>query len=217
MGWQIKMNTEFLIQMLARQAGPAPTYEVAKSLWWPVAVGFIVSLFLAISMIGILPVAGFLTSATFIKFLYASALVVALGVLVARACKPGASSKGPLFATLAVTASISLIGLVYFIATPPTLRIQVLFGQTWLACPWAVMGISLPTLGLLFLGANRLAPVHLKTAGFELGLLAGALGALAYAFACPEQSLTFVAIWYTAGIILTGLVGLMLGPKVLRW
>jgi hypothetical protein len=41
--------------------------------------------------------------------------------------------------------------------------------------------------------------------------------ALGYSFACPETSLTFVAIWYTAGIVLAGLVGRVLGPVVLRW
>ena len=38
-----------------------------------------------------------------------------------------------------------------------------------------------------------------------------------YALACTEASPAFVAVWYTLGIIVTGAVGALLGPRVLRW
>lgn len=65
----------------------------------------------------------------------------------------------------------------------------------------------MPALAALLFAARQLAPTDLKTTGFAAGLMAGAVGAIAYSFACPETSLTFVAIWYTAGIVLAGLVG----------
>jgi hypothetical protein len=34
---------------------------------------------------------------------------------------------------------------------------------------------------------------------------------------CPESSPTFVAIWYTLGIFLTGLIGRLIAPMALRW
>jgi hypothetical protein len=40
---------------------------------------------------------------------------------------------------------------------------------------------------------------------------------MGYALACPEVSLTFVAIWYSLGIALAGVLGAFLGPRVLRW
>jgi hypothetical protein len=54
-------------------------------------------------------------------------------------------------------------------------------------------------------------------AGFSGGLLAGAIGAAGYSLACPESSAAFVAIWYTLGILLTGVVGAAIGDRVLRW
>jgi hypothetical protein len=80
-----------------------------------------------------------------------------------------------------------------------------------------VLALSLPALLGLLYAIRSLAPTDLRATGFAAGLLAGAVGALAYSFVCPETSLTFVAIWYTAGIVLAGFVGRALGPWVLRW
>ena len=49
------------------------------------------------------------------------------------------------------------------------------------------------------------------------GLVAGAIGAAAYAFHCPDDSLPFVALWYGTAIAFCAAVGAILGPRVLRW
>jgi hypothetical protein len=49
------------------------------------------------------------------------------------------------------------------------------------------------------------------------GLVAGAIGAAAYAFHCPDDSLPFIALWYGGSIAFCAPVGAMLGPRVLRW
>ena len=61
------------------------------------------------------------------------------------------------------------------------------------------------------------APTRLAWAGAGAGLLAGALGALAYALHCPEMAAPFLAVWYLAGMALPTLAGAWLGPRVLRW
>ena len=43
------------------------------------------------------------------------------------------------------------------------------------------------------------------------------LAALAYALACTEPAAPFIAVWYTLGIALCGVLGAALGPKLLRW
>ncbi|MFY8018220.1 MAG: NrsF family protein, partial [Inhella sp.] len=42
-------------------------------------------------------------------------------------------------------------------------------------------------------------------------------GAGAYALACTELAVSFVAAWYTVGMLMTGALGALLGPRVLRW
>jgi hypothetical protein len=51
-----------------------------------------------------------------------------------------------------------------------------------------------------------------RVAGAIAGLVAGALGATAYAFHCPDNSVPFVAIWYSTLVALCGVIGAILGP-----
>jgi hypothetical protein len=61
------------------------------------------------------------------------------------------------------------------------------------------------------------APTNLRLTGAIAGLLAGALGATAYAFHCPDDSVPFIAFWYATMIGLCCLLGALAGPKLLRW
>jgi hypothetical protein len=62
-----------------------------------------------------------------------------------------------------------------------------------------------------------MAPTRLARCGAIAGILAGAIGAAAYAFSCRTYSVTFIAIWYGAGIMLCAVIGAQLGPRLLRW
>jgi len=211
------MKTSTLIELLAKTPEPVDQQAVAKSLAWPLGLGLLVSAVISVGLLGALPAQGFLLPAIWAKFAYVTALAYTLTLLLNRLCRPGAPTqaiiKWPLLTLLVMTT----IGFVYLLMMPTTQRAVAIFGQTWLVCPWAVFGLSMPALAGLLFAAKQLAPTDLKTTGFAAGLLAGAIGALGYSLACPETSLTFVAIWYTAGIVLAGLAGRALGPRVLRW
>jgi len=61
------------------------------------------------------------------------------------------------------------------------------------------------------------APTNLKRTGAIAGLVAGALGAMAYAFHCPDDFLPFLAFWYGGLIALCAFIGAKFGPRLLRW
>ncbi len=44
-----------------------------------------------------------------------------------------------------------------------------------------------------------------------------ASGAWVYSWFCTENGLPFVTLWYSLGILLTGAIGALLGPRLLRW
>lgn len=211
------MNTELLIEMLARNAGPAPRAVVARRLVPVMVLGLFSSCLLALLIIGPLPSVVFLTPAPWIKLVYAFLLIGACAVLTARLARPVARLQGPRFAVAAVVISMAILGALSFGLTPEEDRISAVLGQTWLMCPWLLMGFSLPSLAGVFWAVRGLAPTQPKKAGFAYGLLAGAIGAAGYSFACPESSTTFVAVWYTLGIGLTALLGRALAPRWLRW
>jgi hypothetical protein len=71
---------------------------------------------------------------------------------------------------------------------------------------------------------HRICPLQLnswwtdlKRTGAIAGLVAGALGATAYAFHRPDDSIPFIAVWYGAMIALCASIGALLGPRLMRW
>jgi hypothetical protein len=92
-----------------------------------------------------------------------------------------------------------------------------MMGHSWARCPWVVLALSLPALAGALWALRGLAPTHARRAGFAAGLLAGAAGAAGYSLGCTEESMAFVAAWYTLGIALAGGLGALIGPRVLRW
>lgn len=211
------MQTEQLLDMLARKSGPAPRAVVARRLWPAMLIGVLCSSALALGLLGPLPVADLVSPATGFKLGYALLLAAAAGVLTARLARPIAHLAWPRWLVMGVMGLVLWLGVITLSLTPAEARLDAVLGQTWLQCPWTLMAFSLPALAGILLALKSLAPTRPKQAGWASGLLAGALGALGYALACPESSLTFVAVWYTFGIFLTACIGRCIAPWVLRW
>ncbi|MBA3623182.1 MAG: DUF1109 domain-containing protein [Methylibium sp.] len=211
------MKTETLIDVLARGAGPAPRAVAARRLWPAAAVGLLASAAMALTLFGSIPAAMYATPAPWIKLAYAAALALAAGWLTARLSRPVARLSWPSRALLAAVVVMAALGAWTVLAAGPTERLAALVGETWRSCAWNVLAFSMPALGGVLWAVRGLAPTRPRAAGFAAGLLAGAVGALGYALACPEVSPAFVAVWYSLGIALTGVFGAVLGPHVLRW
>lgn len=92
-----------------------------------------------------------------------------------------------------------------------------LMGETAMVCPWLIALTGMPILVSLLVALRSMAPRSPARAGLAAGLAAGGLGAMVYAFYCGETGLTFMAVWYTAGMALTAVAGLVLGRLLLRW
>jgi len=211
------MNTDQLMDMLARNAGPAPHGVVVRKLAPIVLLGLLCSGALAWWLMGLLPAEELLAPATWIKLAYAAALATAAGLLTGRLARPLAHVSAPWWMVLGAMAAMLLVGAVALGLTPAEERLGAVLGQSWLQCPWTLMAFSLPSLAGILWAVRGLAPTKPRQAGWACGLLAGALGAMGYALACPEPSSAFVATWYTLGVLMTAGIGRWIGPRVLRW
>lgn len=211
------MKTDALIDMLARDAGPAPRALAARRLSPAAAAGLLVSAAIAIAWFGAIPAQMFATAVPWTKMAYAGALALAAGWLTARLSRPAAPIAEPRRVTVLVLLSMAFVGSVSLASTPAGSRMDAVFGESWLTCPWNVLALSVPALAASLWAVRGLAPTRPRAAGFAAGLLAGSVGAFGYSLSCPEASPAFVAIWYTLGIAFTGALGAALGPRVLRW
>lgn len=211
------MKTDVLIDLLARNAGPAPRAQVARRLGAAGAAGLLASSGVAVAWLGLIPWSLFGTPVPWTKMAYAGALAAAAGWWAARLSRPAAPADRPRRAVLALALVMAGVGFVSWLAEPADDRLRALLGQSWFSCPPNVLLLSLPALAAALWALRGLAPTRPRAAGFAGGLLAGSVGAFGYALSCPEGSAAFVAVWYSLGIVLTGAVGALLGPRVLRW
>lgn len=87
----------------------------------------------------------------------------------------------------------------------------------WLKCLWQIPALSIPAFALLLIVVRSLAPTNLGLIGAYVGLAAGGIGAVGYAFHCDHDSMTFIATFYSLAIFEMALLGALFGPRVLRW
>jgi hypothetical protein len=101
--------------------------------------------------------------------------------------------------------------------TAPNDRAHIWLGTTWRTCLLAIILPSLPVFAGVLWAFRRLAATNLRLAGLLAGLTAGSAAATVYALYCPETTATFLISWYSLGILAAGLIGLLAGPRLLRW
>ena len=152
-----------------------------------------------------------------IKLGYCAALAAAALAVAARLARPGARIGGWGAALAAPLLAMWLLALISLQGTAPAEREALIFGGTWLACPFNVAFASLPTFAALLCAMKSLAPTRLALAGASAGLVAGASGALVYALHCPELGAPFLGIWYPLGMLIPAAAGALVGPRLLRW
>lgn len=213
------MKTDDLVALLARSGAAteanAVTRRYAAALGWG---AFGATLLVALTQ-GVRPdIADAARLPMFwIKLAFPAALVAMGLVAAARLSRPGVRlGKVPMMLAAPVIAMWALAAFVLANAAPGT-REDLLFGFTWTVCPANIAMMSIPPFVGAMWAMRGLAPTRQVLAGATAGLLAGAIGALAYALHCPEMEAPFLAIWYVAGMLIPTVAGALLGPFILRW
>ena len=211
------MKTDQLIDLLARQAGPAPRHVVERRIAIAAIVGVLASTALTCATLGVNTALADMGSALAVKLAYVIALMAGAAWQVDRLARPGASDQAATQALLAVVLAMALVAGRAWVRTPSAEPLDQLLGQSWSSCIWRVAALSLPALGAGLWALRGLAPTRPRRAGFAAGLLAGSLGALGYSLYCAELSPMFVLAWYSAGMLVPAALGALLGPRLLRW
>lgn len=210
------MKTNELIQMLATNAGAAPPAMTVRQWAAYVLPALGVSALLSIFHLGLIPLKVLMLPGIWLKFAYGMVLGLLLIPLIVRLGQPGAPPGQALRRPLVWVLLMATVGLAHAVLSEQL--DSALWGHSWSQCPWNILALSVPAQGaVLVLIRRNLAPVQPTWAGFASGLLAGAVGATAYALSCTETSPTFVALWYSAGVLFSGALGALMGRCFLKW
>jgi hypothetical protein len=213
------MKTDEFAKLLATGAGPAASGAPARRFAAAMVIGAALSLLIMAGVLGVratladdmgLPM--FWTKFAFPAWLAAGAAVAAL-----RLGRPGVRLAGVPAALAIPVVALWLVAGVVLASADASQRPALLLGETWRSCPFNITLLSLPMLAASLWAMKAYAPTRLGWSGAAAGLLAGAGGALVYAFHCPELAAPFLAVWYVLGMAIPTAVGAVAGPRILRW
>ena len=211
-------STENLIDGLADRLVPIPAKQLERRLALAVAGGAIVVLALVIGAVGLRPdLRSATTDADFwVKLVYTGyiALVALSGAR--QLARPEVSGINlPYFAVpVGVLAFLAIFELS---SASPDQRNALIFGISWRQCPVLIAALALPLLAILLRLFAGFAPQRPRLTGAVIGLASGAATAMLYSLHCPETAMTFLLLWYSAGIMIIATIGAIIGPRVLRW
>jgi hypothetical protein len=213
------MKTDELIALLARDTAPVARRGVSMRLGLAAVIALALAFGVLVVWLGMRPdlMDAMHTSAYWMKTLYTVGLALAGFALVERLSRPGVSGKVGAGLLGACFVAILALAFMQLMRTPSEGMSAAMMGSSWRGCPWRILALSLPGLIVVLAAMRRFAPSHPALAGAGAGVFIGGIAATVYGLYCQETAAPFVAIWYSLGIALSGLIGAIAGSRILRW
>lgn len=215
------MNTDRLIEMLSAELEAVNHGRLGKTLVLAMVTGGAIAFGLMLVTVGPRPDLHSPAHLEWVavKLLFALSVIGTGALLLNKSMRPGLEGETnwaliffPFLAALAVAFAVLL-------GQPQAWR-EMLRGAATvssLRCLLLIMFFATIPMGIVIYALREGAPTRLKLSGGVAGIVAGGIGAAAYAFNCTSDTIPFIAIWYGAAIVLCAVIGAQLGPRVLRW
>lgn len=212
-------TTDDLVERLARDLRPMPAHALAHRFVIGVVAGLLVSLVSMLVLLGPRPDMTIASEQTafWIKGTYNLLIAIAAYLAMFRLARPEGTQGRFFVAIAAIVAGMVVAAIVQLAVSPVDAYRPLILGHSALHCAFLILGFALPVFAGNLWILRKAAPTDLKLSGLVSGLAAGAGGAWVYSWFCTENGMPFVLIWYSLGIILCGLLGRWLGPRLLRW
>jgi hypothetical protein len=213
------MKTDELVALLSANPEPVDRGWAVRTLGVALGAGSILALGITIVGLGVRPDLMTARALIFvvIKLFFAVGIVSLALVYLTRLTRPGAQRKTSSF--LIAMPFLVIVGLaaISLGLAPSSHWDRMIAGDQWLECLVSVPIIAIVPFAISVWAVRRAAPTNLARTGAFTGLIAGGVSAMAYAVHCTDDSLPFVAVWYSGTIVLCTLAGAALGPRLLRW
>lgn len=213
------MKTNQLIDVLSKNIEPVNPARVKTTLALTLILGAAAAFCLMFVTVGLRSdiKAGVLSGFIALKLLFTLILISAGTVLLSKLIRPGQDGRRSYVVIVISFLVLALAGAGSLVIHAPVSWGHMVMGTDWTMCVLCIpLFATVPFIGLIWT-LRQGAPTHLRRAGAAAGLVAGALGAIAYAFHCPDDSIPFIALWYGVMIGLCAGAGAVLGPRFLRW
>jgi hypothetical protein len=209
------VNTDRLIDLLSANLEPVGRIRFGKTLLLAMLTGIAAALVLMWITIG--PRADRDSTAhlgwTAVKLLFALSVIGTATPLLLKSMRPGLEEEThPGIVFLPFLAAIAAALAMLLFVTPQTWR-EMLGGATSASaarCLLCITFFAVVPFAALIWAIRQGAPTRLSLTGAIAGVVAGGLGAAAYAFACRSDTIPFIAVCYGAAIALCAFIGAQL-------
>jgi hypothetical protein len=213
------MKTDDLIAMLSTNTETVDRKLVVRKVCIALVAGALVAIGSALVGLGL---RADLTTAHALIFLvtklaFAVALVGVAAIYLTRLTRPGGELRAPAILAVVPFVVIASLAGISLGAAPNSHWDKMTVGDEWLECLLSIPIIAIAPFAIIIWAVRQAAPTDLVRAGSLAGLISGGVSAMAYSLHCVDDSLPFVAVWYSGTIVLCTLAGAMLGPRLLRW
>lgn len=213
------MKTDQIIEMLSTNVEPVKPGRFQATLFLALILGGAAAFCLMLATVG--PRAdistGMLSAHIALKLLFTLILIGAGTILLTKLARPGQDGRRSYFVILLSFLALAAAGAGALVIHPSAGWGHMVMGTDWVMCVFCIPAFATVPFAALVWTLRQGAPTNLRRTGAVAGLVAGALGAVAYAFHCPDDSIPFIALWYGVMVALCALIGALVGPRVLRW
>ncbi|AZO79231.1 MULTISPECIES: DUF1109 domain-containing protein [unclassified Bosea (in: a-proteobacteria)] len=213
------MKTDELISLMAASHQPVDTGRLRHATWLAAAAALGVTATVLVNTLGVRPdlAAAIMTMPVIAKLLFGGSIAVIALILFQQSLRPGLQPRRLLPLAAIPAALIAGFALLTLAQAPAEQWNSLIFGRYWRSCLVNVPLYALLPLAVLLLLARRGAPIDGRLTGASAGLASGGLAAVAYALHCPDDTIPFLAIWYTLAVALVAGVSALALPRLLRW
>ncbi len=213
------MSLKHLIERLASDTKPVPRRSLFRKIIWPsLAIGALCGLVIMMVTIGLSPSLRDFGTLAQIKVRGALGMASAFAGLAALApsLRPDLSSVLPKRILATAITLLFAVAAAQLSSNGPSWSVLYL-GTSIGHSPWMIIVLALPSFVSLVYGIRFEAPTHLNVTGAALGLTSGGVGASIYAFGCSETSRSLGLAWFSVGILVATLLGMLIASRLLRW
>jgi hypothetical protein len=214
------VRTDDLIDALASDANGSPERAPPRRLAMVGGLGALAALVLVLTWLHVrhdlMP--AMRGGMFWMKALYTALLATAGYLAIERLSRPTGSARRGWILGLSVLAAFSLAGVVQAMMSPDIqMALHMLRGHSWHVCSRNILVLGLPMLALGLWVVRGMAPTRPVLAGLATGVFSGGVAATIYGLHCPEHTFTFVALWYSLGVLSLAALGAIVGRWALRW
>lgn len=213
------MRTDDLIAMLATNVEPVDRRKLARTFAAALTIAGIAAISVVLLGFGlrtdIADTDPFISLV--LKVAFAVGVVALASVYLMRHTRPGGEKKSSLILLALPFLAVMALATISLASAPRSHWHGMILGDKWLECLLSIPVIAIVPFAIIVWAVRQAMPTDLRHAGALAGLVAGALSATGYALHCIDDSVPFVALWYSGTIALCTLAGWALGPRLLRW